>query len=175
MEPIEFSEKQSNPRKFTYRLGDLLEAFEAGEVTVLAHQTNCRGVMGSGIAAAIAAKYPRVAEIDSMLCNSLDMRGRMAIAEQFDSGSKFIANLYGQYLPGRNTDYGLLENALYELNSALTQMRNPNHIVGMPLIGCGVGGGDWGVVSMLIEKTIDAAPVVVYIMDERIFEKVTSP
>ena len=43
-----------------YRKGDLLEAFEKGDVNIIAHGVNCKRVMGSGIAKQIKDKYPLV-------------------------------------------------------------------------------------------------------------------
>jgi len=34
--------------------------------------------------------------------------------------------------------------------------------INMPKIGCGLGGGDWNVVSEIINRTIRSVPVFVY-------------
>ena len=38
--------------------GNLLDAFDRGDVDVIAHQCNCFCIMGSGIAPQIAKRYP---------------------------------------------------------------------------------------------------------------------
>jgi O-acetyl-ADP-ribose deacetylase (regulator of RNase III) len=40
--------------------GNLLDAFDKGEVNVIGHIVNCQGVMGSGIAKSIKERYPQV-------------------------------------------------------------------------------------------------------------------
>lgn len=42
-----------------YRKGDVLEALRKGEVDIVIHQTNCQGVMGSGIAKQIKSAQMR--------------------------------------------------------------------------------------------------------------------
>jgi O-acetyl-ADP-ribose deacetylase (regulator of RNase III) len=42
--------------------GDLLELFEQKQFDIIIHQMNCMNNMGSGIALAIAQKYPQTKE-----------------------------------------------------------------------------------------------------------------
>lgn len=47
-----------------YKQGDLIEAFEKGEINIIAHQTNCTVGMGAGIAKKITDKYPELNKLD---------------------------------------------------------------------------------------------------------------
>lgn len=154
-----------------YVIGDLLQALEEGHVSLVAHQTNCRGIMGSGIAKAIAVKYPQVKQYDRILCDTNDVEGVSGYCGilEVDDG-KFIANLYGQVDPGPNTDYDLLETALWNLESDCHYY--DIDVIGFPLIGCGIGGGSWGIVSKILRNTMSSKEFYVYVLDEETFNRV---
>jgi O-acetyl-ADP-ribose deacetylase (regulator of RNase III) len=119
---------------------------------IIAHQCNAQGVMGSGIAKQIKALYPdaythyvsaiRTGELTLGMCQLVQV-----------SRTLYIANLIGQDRYGRDgtqyTDYSALSQALFEL-SKLSKGLEVHH----PLIGCGLGGGDWNTVKSLIERNL---------------------
>lgn len=127
---------------------------------IICHQVNCQGVMGSGLAKQLKDKWPSVfteykkyvkAESDS-----LQLCGRCQIVTI--KKGLHIANLFGQYEYGtnqRHTNYLYLTSALYKLNK---QNEDNHYDVYIPYgLGCGLGGGDWNVVSALIEDAIPEA------------------
>lgn len=120
---------------------------------VIAHQTNCKGVMGAGIALAIRNKYPEIMPPYQSACNTGNMLGKCQLIETVD-GQYFIANLFGQagFGSGKQTNYDALQSAL---NSLVEQMcENGLTSVSMPYnIGCGLAGGDWNVVLDMLVKT----------------------
>lgn len=137
--------------------GDLLEA----DVQLIAHQTNCMGVMGRGIAAQIKTKYPEIYNQYKEFCNSYinskNLLGQCQIIKLDDN--KYIANLFGQYnyQPKniRHTDYGALQHALIELKewckeNNITTIGIPDHL------GCGVAMGNWdNVVLPMIQNLFE--------------------
>lgn len=142
--------------------GDVLNAKE----DIIAHQVNCLGVMGAGVALAVKRKYPEVfLQYSKYVKSSTKSRlGRLQVI-QVDEG-KFVANLFGQENIGKNskqTDEAALESSL---KSLATFALKHNLSVAMPYgIGCGYGGGDWAVISQLIESSLKGVKVTLYKKD----------
>ena len=143
------------------RLGSVLDS----DAPVIAHQVNCHGVMGAGVANAIKEKYPDVyheyKEFCSVKAYSAErLLGRVNFARSGTDG-KIIANMFGQDNFGTDavqTNYAALELCLCKL--ALYLRENGIKRVAMPyLIGCGLAGGDRTVVMELIRKQLCDADV----------------
>ncbi|WP_336784065.1 macro domain-containing protein [Paenibacillus illinoisensis] len=123
--------------------GNLLDAKE----NIIGHQVNCQGVMGSGVAKAIRAKYPVVYERYVNHCNAMSPQLLLGDMQIIKLGvDKYVANIYGQLTYGRD------KNVLYTSYSALTesliklkhQAKRYEMSVALPYgIGCGFGNGDW--------------------------------
>jgi O-acetyl-ADP-ribose deacetylase (regulator of RNase III) len=141
--------------------GNLLD-FPEG-ITVIAHQANCQATMGSGIAAQIRELYPEAAQIDREAFSKQQAKlGLFSVAKISDDPLKIIVNLYGQFgikeglfgiEGGRDTDYEGLYEAIDKLFRSIKQAeKHDRYIVGFPyLMGCDRGGGDWRIVSAMIE------------------------
>lgn len=131
-----------------YIKGDLLQS----NCQLLCHGVNCSGGFGSGLAGQIAKKYPRVREL---YYKKYNYEGWQLGEVQFVriKNSLFIANCATQKYYGRGVqqyvDYNAIETCLREVFS----FANENQLsVGLPKIGCGLGGGDWLIVKELINK-----------------------
>ena len=165
-------------KKLIYREGNLLLA---KDVVVIGHQANCQNTFGSGIARSICEMYPDAYAVDT-LCASKKSNtlGNFSMAyipvEQYNKHGtqiKKIFNLYGQNLYGkgaRQTNYDALYNALEGMSKYLTEndMNLPVPSVGFPFqMGSFRGGGNWDIVSRLIEVAFDdyANDVIVYRLD----------
>ena len=144
--------------------GDVILAKE----NIIAHQVNCQGVMGSGVAKGIKLRFPYAYERYYELCNnnkaekkpSSNLLGRCQIILCQD---KYVANLFGQDSYGldkQHTNYGALTQAFSILAG---QCREQNMSVAMPYgIGCGRGGGDWSIVFEMIEEIFVGIDVTIY-------------
>jgi O-acetyl-ADP-ribose deacetylase (regulator of RNase III)/uncharacterized protein YeaO (DUF488 family) len=148
-----------------YEEGDLLEKKEG----FILQQVNCRGVMGAGLAKAIADKYPVVLEQYSKVCKSEkpeELLGKV----QFVSVDErlYIINLFGQLDYGRDekryTNYSKLRVAF---NSAakgigITEgLFKENLPIYMPYrMSCGLAGGDWYTVYKMVKNIIPRARVI---------------
>jgi len=140
-----------------YVKGDLLNA----EQTFIVHQVNCQGVMGSGIAKSIRHRFPTVYAEYKAYCMdfgvSSDMLGYIQIIEV--NGIE-VCNLFSQdrYFPRgqKHTSYDALFDGFESIKSL--------HVgdIAMPKIGCGLGGGDWKIVSAIIESVFDDRDVYIY-------------
>lgn len=113
-------------------VGDLLKQ---DKVDIICHQTNCKGVMGAGIAFQIKRAYPEVFKKYKEFCDEYEniLLGRTLFVNCNDG--KVVANLFGQDSYGR----------------------------GFCQIGCDLAGGDWSIVSKIIEKYFMDSEVDCYI------------
>jgi O-acetyl-ADP-ribose deacetylase (regulator of RNase III) len=136
--------------------GDLLKTpFE-----IIAHQVNCQGKMGSGVAKWIRKKFPWAYEgyMAALEQNGADyMLGKSQVIWQ---NGHTIFNIFGQYNYGYDgkqyTNYKALDSAF---RKAILHYRDNDvdDIKQIPIaipykIGCGYGGGDWDTVKEILEK-----------------------
>jgi O-acetyl-ADP-ribose deacetylase (regulator of RNase III) len=124
------------------------------ETGVIVHSCNNRGVMGSGIAKQIKDMYPEVFVVYTRE-DSLDM-GKIIPVQV--SERKYIINLIGQDGYGRDGKRYMSYDAFYDgfrrINSF---MHTLDHVpeLKFPLIGAGLGGGNWDIIEKIIDVTID--------------------
>lgn len=151
--------------------GDLLKA----DLPVIAHQTNCLGVMGAGIAKSIKNKWNNVFIQYKNLCTNVidkhNLLGKIQLCATNDTPIKYIVNLFGEYsfiksvapYENRHTDYNALRNALTMLKEKLVFLSFDK--VGIPYkLGCGLAGGDWdGVVYPMLQEIFNDNTITLYI------------
>lgn len=138
------------------RKGNILSVTEGA----ILHQVNCQGVMGSGIAKQIRQKYPVVYDKYMNLYNdAVDVWGGiegplslLGMAQVVTVSDRLqIVNIFGQLKYGKDgqiyTSYGALQDAFKSLNKLL----DASVQLHFPLLGCGLGGGDWSVVSAILK------------------------
>lgn len=137
-----------------YRQGNLVDAFLSKEISVLAHQANCFCTMGSGIAREIKQRLPAAWEADrKTIPGDLSKLGGYSVASV---NGGFVFNLYGQYKYGRgddgaqHTNIPALKSALLEMSSALMTLQHRDWTVGIPKLGCGLGGAKWEDVEAML-------------------------
>jgi O-acetyl-ADP-ribose deacetylase (regulator of RNase III) len=140
--------------------GDLLDQ----KTDVIAHQVNCSGIMGGGVALQIRDKYPEVYEGYQNFC--LDelkrlgtlrtevLLGKCLVCTSKD-GSLAVANLFGQDRCDTNRGYWRMTNydAIYDALINLQEIME-NHqwkSVAFPYeMSCDLGGGSWNVIYAMI-------------------------
>jgi O-acetyl-ADP-ribose deacetylase (regulator of RNase III) len=144
--------------------GDLIQAGINGDVDLIIHQCNCFNTMKSGIAPKIAKAFPWAKEADDLTVRGdSDKLGTFSLG----IGKPLIVNLYGQYdWRGRQcgiveTNYNAIHVALTDIAEGLT-VDNFSGKIGIPKIGCGLGGGDWSIVKPIIEDTLKDFDVYYY-------------
>ena len=146
--------------------GNLLNAFDEG-IPVIAHQVNCKGKMGAGLARQIKSNHPKAFRHYKKRCDvrGSDNLGRCQLVEV--RTGRYIANLFGQDNYGGNaqqTVYRKLGEALGGLNYQCHKQGIEK--VALPYgIGCGLAGGDWGVVEEIIKAKLTDVNVVLYKYD----------
>lgn len=160
-----------------YVEGNIISALQAGDIDIFAHGVNCMGGFGSGLAAQIAKTMPEVrtkylqkhefegwglGQTQLVTQNIVDPKSNVApalrrvlnCATQKSYGRKPLSMPHGMYC-----NYGAIHEAMYEYHG---MCRDANWIPGLPLIGCGLAGGDWNVVEKIIENIFDDMTVIVY-------------
>ena len=134
-----------------YRNGNLLDA----QTDVIAHQVNCQGVMGSGVAKQIKEKWPDVFARYSYHTTMLETAclGNCQMVQINES--QFVANLFGQRYYGREnlryTSYDGIYDALAKLQVYMNN-RNCNSVAFPYKMSSDRGGADWNVILAMIES-----------------------
>jgi len=128
--------------------GDLLVLFKSNKFDIIAHGCNCQCTMGSGLALQIKEQFPEVWEKDKQtIKGDLNKLGTYNFTELTNNNK--IYNLYTQFGYGTtrpHISYPAVELCIQKL-FYLERTRR----IGLPKIGCGLAGGDWKVVSEIIQ------------------------
>jgi O-acetyl-ADP-ribose deacetylase (regulator of RNase III) len=148
--------------KIEYVTGNLL----AGPEVILLQGCNAQGRMQSGIAKDIRAAYPN-AYIEYM--KKYEESGlKLGEVIWATDNDRFIGNLITQEFYGKDgkkyVDDNAIRIAMRTVNELLKSTLD-TYRVGMPLIGAGLGGGDWKIISAIIEEESTHFQPVVYTLD----------
>lgn len=142
--------------------GNILTPNAEDKMVIVCHQVNCKGVMGAGLAKQIMQTHPDVFNLYKDKCTQIqagigglgDVQYCCVLAEV----GYMVANVFGQDGYGRNkrhTDYDALRKAFEHIAFFW-----PKATIRIPyMMGCGLGGGDWAIVSQIIEETLVTAGV----------------
>lgn len=144
--------------------GDLIDLACCGKFTVLVHGCNCMNTLGAGFARKMAATWPVVREADNRtLKGDRSKLGTCSVAHvdthnfnvwNTDSHKLTVFNAYTQYAYGpaheKHFDLDALRRALLFVRDNTTSEDR----IGMPLIGAGLGGGQWSDIEPVIEETL---------------------
>lgn len=142
-----------------YVKGDLLKS----NLKVILHGCNCQGVMGSGIAAQIRNRWPNVYEVYRLKYETMGLELGTIIPVRTLDG-RMVVNCMTQDNFGRTgeqfVDYDAIDKCMASVNDSA-----PNWDVveiGMPMIGAGLGGGDWAVIEDIIVRNAKNFLPIVY-------------
>lgn len=165
--------------------GDLVNITLKGEFDVIAHGCNCFRTMKAGIAKQMSEifqchKFPM--EVDPLGYGNMEKLGAIdykpmhiredGIAEfQHEPQSLkqslnprrwvYVVNAYTQYRPGADLSYAALELCLKKIN-----YRFSNKILGIPLIGGGIAGGDLEKIAEMILKNLTDVEATLVLYDK---------
>jgi O-acetyl-ADP-ribose deacetylase (regulator of RNase III) len=135
--------------------GDLIKLAAEGQFDVIIHGCNCYCQMGKGIALTIKDLFPEAYKAD---CNtqkaSKEKLGSYSSAEVNMNGKKFaIVNAYTQYHwkgNGVKADYDAIGAVMKKIKRDY-----PGKRIGYPLVGAGLAGGDWSIISGIIDQKLE--------------------
>jgi hypothetical protein len=134
--------------------GDLLTT----TADIIAHGVNCRGVMGAGVARAIATRWPTVktAYLDKYHRDGWSLGETQFLA--LPGTPSWVVNMATQDGYGRDgchLDYAALTQSLETLFRFATE---GHYTVALPRIGAGLAGGDWNRIWRIIEQRLQLYP-----------------
>lgn len=141
-----------------YQKGNLLDAPEK----IIVHGCNAQGVMGSGVAKAIRAKWPIAYHVYRKAYEEGEMCLGDIIPVHVDN--KIIVNAITQKFYGKDEKRYVDYNALASCFLKIDQLTSAEHEtrIAMPRIGAGLGGGKWDIISWLIGKNLFNLDVIIY-------------
>jgi len=139
--------------KIEYKRGNLL-AIKAG---FIAHGCNALGVMSSGIAKQIKQAYPLC--FDKYYATTSRNRGTIGYCIPYFQGELCIINMitqkdYGNESGKQYVNYTALHKCFREADTqieTLAQKSSGNRVINIPMIGAGLGGGNWDEIEKIIE------------------------
>lgn len=137
--------------------GDILTPNKEERQVMVCHQVNCKGVMGAGLAKQVKKTHPFIYFAYKEKCREIKAgAGGLGDVQFRTASARFgyvVANIFGQDDYGRGklyTDYNALRKALEEIAESF-----PSYTIRIPyFMGCGLAGGDWNIVSQIIEETL---------------------
>ena len=134
--------------------GDLLQLAKEGQFDVVIHGCNCQCQMGKGIALTIKSEFPEAYEADKATPKGLEAKlGTISVAQVDRPNFNFtIVNAYTQFHwrgTGVKADYDAIRRVM-----RLVKQRFPGKRIGYPKVGAGLAGGDWSVISKIIEEEL---------------------
>lgn len=156
----------------TTKTGDMIHDAPSGYSV---HGCNCQGKMGSGIAAVVRKVWPLAYEVykdkyDEGYNNVLGQHVKgielgSIIDVQVDEDIVIINAMTQAFYKGhpqmpnsdRYVDYEAVAAAFEGLNALINSDEYPDtpRIVHFPLIGAGLGGGNWNIIEKIIDETLD--------------------
>lgn len=151
--------------EIVYKKGNLLDA----QTNVIAHQVNCQGVMGSGVAKQIRDKWPRAYDNYVLYCYDYitcthELLGECQLVQINDN--QYVANLFGQNYYGRDgkryTSYDGIYDALASLVVQMMSAGMKSLALPYNMSSC-LGGADWNVVLTMIESVFKDTDITIEI------------
>jgi O-acetyl-ADP-ribose deacetylase (regulator of RNase III) len=149
----------------TYVVGDATRPIGEGP-KIIAHCANNLGIWGAGFVLSLSQRWPKPeavylerARVSTLRLGDVQFVGA-------EDGIE-VANIIGQEGVGSPDGRPPIryEALMRGLGQVATRAVDALASVHMPRIGCGLAGGDWAIVSGLVESVLCARPVKVYVYD----------
>lgn len=154
-----------------YIKGSILDAPQK----YIAHGCNAQNKMGSGVAKVLFEEYTEVKEVYHNFCKERlskysrksDLLGDVCVVELKNQKHKCVFNCFTQEYYGYSgykfVNYDAIYNCFKELSRRLYKKE-----IAIPKIGCGLAGGNWEIVSRIIDDaTGDDLDVYVYYLEDK--------
>ncbi len=137
--------------------GDILTT----KARYIAHCVNAQYAMNSGVARAIRDRYPKA--YDDYMSSKLVL-GKVILSKNEPHNILHIVgqNYYGREIGRVYVDYPALRRGIATINKHI------NEPVAFPMIGCGLAGGDWTIVSAIIKEEATNFSPIVYLLNDGI-------
>lgn len=142
--------------------GDLIKLAKQGHFQVIIQGNNCFAIQGAGIAPQIAKAFggedDLVRQVDRDFPIPIGSKERLGNYSYLQTDEVLVINAYTQHSTGGrragkpDVSYDAIREVFEKLNTDITSHLGKNATVGIPLIGCGLAGGNWEVVETLIDE-----------------------
>lgn len=139
----------------TIKFGNILDVTSG----IIVHGCNAQGVMGSGIAKEVKAKWPKAFENYNLAVKKGPAFANVGavIPVEVEPGL-IIANAITQENFGRERLKYVSYQGVQECFISIVRMAFEDKLhVHYPLIGAGLGGGDWAIISEIIDNVFDSS------------------
>ena len=137
--------------KIITKVGNLLDV-KAGHIV---HGCNALGVMGSGVALAVRNMYPGAYEDYARIHEDEGLE--LGWAYPYCPTTELVIwNAITQEITGhtgRFVSYDAIQTCFEEINEAVNEFELIKKEIHIPLIGAGLGGGNWEIIREIIEQT----------------------
>ena len=135
-------------------IGDLLVLAKQGQFDVIVHGCNCFCMMGAGIAKAIKAQFPEAyqADLQTQSGDREKLGSYSQVKIQRNEVEFIIVNAYSQFNwrgRGLKADYDAIHHVFHKIKTEFSGLR-----IAYPLIGAGLAGGDWNIISNIIDEAL---------------------
>lgn len=155
-----------------YVKGSILDAPQK----YIAHGVNAQNKMGSGVAKVLFDKYPRVKrqyhmyheEMSDEIMNFRDVEflGEVNIVSARGLQDKNIVNCWTQLYYGYGGDKYVSYDAIFDCFEKMVNLGISE--IAIPKIGAGLAGGNWEIISRIIDDaTGDDLDVYVYYLEDK--------
>jgi O-acetyl-ADP-ribose deacetylase (regulator of RNase III) len=138
------------------RQGNLIELAKEGTFDVIVHGCNCWCEMGAGIAKAIRQSFPEAYEADRQTTpgDRSKLGTCTTAASQVGDHTVHVVNAYTQFNYTKQgdevlVDYDAVRSCMRWIKERFSGLR-----IGLPKIGAGLAGGDWGEISRIIDEEL---------------------
>lgn len=139
---------------FEHRRGDI---FAQPDLDAIGHGVNCKGKMGSGIAVAFRQRFPDMHRKYVKICDAGRLDLGMVWAYEDKASGIHVLNIASQYYPGADARF---DSLVLGVKKALSYCEENNlRTLGLPQIGCGIGGLEWSEVAPALEALAADSPV----------------
>lgn len=132
--------------------GDLIKMAIDGQFDVIIHGCNCFCTMGAGIAKNIKKQFPEAYQKDLKTAKGEKSKlGEISWVKTMNE-SLIVVNGYTQFNwkgNGRKVDYEAIRQVFKKVKENFTGLK-----IGYPAIGAGLAGGDWEIISEIIEEEL---------------------
>lgn len=145
--------------------GDAIDLFfKSTTDAVIMHGANCQKVMGAGFALQVKQQIAPLFYLDQYDLRDATQRFgsySAVVVGQVEDKIKIGVNLYTQFNPGAEFDITALRNSLKAFRYSIPLDKRAGFTLYLPMIGSGIGGGDWKEILPVIKKELAHFNVVV--------------
>lgn len=135
--------------------GNLVKLAKEGEFDLIVHGCNCFCTMNSGIAKELRAEFPAIysEDLKTKRGDQSKLGTYSYIFTKGDTGKRLIiVNGYTQFTYGIEkiqVDYEAIRSVFRSIKKDFPGLK-----IGYPAIGAGRAGGDWNIISKIIEEEL---------------------